>query len=71
MVVVMFLAFMVKGLVTRQRRDSSQLTEITRREEPELFAFLDQLTRDTGAPFPKHVYLSAEVNAAVFYTARF
>jgi Zn-dependent protease with chaperone function len=70
-IVLMFLAFMIKGLVKRKRHDNSHLIEITREQEPELFAFLDQLTADTGAPFPKHVYLSAEVNAAVFYDSSF
>jgi Zn-dependent protease with chaperone function len=70
-ILLMFLAFMIKGLVKRNRHDRSQLIEITRDREPELFAFLDRLTADTGAPFPKHVYVSAEVNAAVFYNSSF
>src|SRR5439155_1223218 len=36
-------------------------------EHPQLFAFIRQLCRDTAAPFPRNVYVSLEVNAAVFY----
>lgn len=70
-VLLMFLAFMVKGLFKRNRHEDARLFEITREQEPELFAFLDRLTAETGAPFPKHVYLSAEINAAVFYDSSF
>src|SRR5262249_19861313 len=35
------------------------------------FAFLRRLCRDTRAPFPKRVYLSPDVNAAVFYHESF
>jgi len=40
---------------------------VTRAQEPKLFAFISRLAAETGAPEPKHVYLSHEVNAAVFY----
>ncbi len=59
--------FLVKGLFKRQRMDQALLVEITEQEEPELFAFIRQLCRDTQAPFPHRVYLAPEVNAAVFY----
>ncbi len=63
----MLFVFLVKGLFKIQRDDRSGLVEVTEAEEPRLFAFLRGLTAETGAPMPKHVYLSAEVNAAVFY----
>lgn len=61
------LAFFVKGFFHVRRRDLAGLVEITRVEEPRLFGFLDGLLGETGAPPPKRVYLSADVNAAVFY----
>lgn len=63
----MLFVFLVKGLFKIQRDDRSGLVEVTEQDEPKLFAFLHRLTAETGAPMPKHVYLSAEVNAAVFY----
>ncbi|MGE0787346.1 MAG: M48 family metallopeptidase [Sandaracinaceae bacterium] len=63
----MLFVFLVKGLFKIQRDDRSGLVEVHEDQEPRLFAFLRALTEETGAPMPKHVYLSAEVNAAVFY----
>ena len=40
---------------------------MTREQEPRLFAFLDRLADDTGAPRPNRVFVSTRVNAAVFY----
>jgi len=68
---VMLFVFLAKGLFRRQRMDRSLLLEIQRDDEPELFAFLDRLCKDTNAPRPRRVYLSREVNAAVFYDSSF
>jgi Zn-dependent protease with chaperone function len=59
--------FLVKGLFKRQRVDPGLQAEITEAQQPRLFAFLRRLCKDTRAPRPHRVYLSAEVNAAVFY----
>jgi Zn-dependent protease with chaperone function len=59
--------FLVKGFFKWQRVDKTQRVEVTEKEQPVLFAFLRQLCRDTAAPLPHRVYLTAEVNAAVFY----
>ncbi len=45
--------------------------EITETEQPELFDFIRQLTIESGAPFPKHIYLTPEVNASVFFDSSF
>jgi hypothetical protein len=63
----MLFLFLLKGLFKHQTIDRSLYVEVTERDQPELFRFIRQLARDTGAPFPRHVYLSPEVNAAVFY----
>mgnify|MGYP000241637027 CR=1 FL=1 len=63
-----FLAvFMLKALFFIKRGGAPDAVEITAREQPRLFEFLFQLADDAGAPRPKRVYLSARVNAAVFY----
>lgn len=59
--------FLFKGLFSiRHGRDPS-LVELTRDEQPELFAFVHRVARDAGAPTPHRVFLSPRVNAAVFY----
>ncbi len=59
--------FMLKSLFIFQRGEQSKDYEITREQQPELFTFIEQLAKDTKAPKPHKVYLSHEVNAAVFY----
>ena len=63
----LLLVFLVKGLFKRSVVPRGAFVEVTRDDEPALFAFLDRLVEETGAPRPKHVYLSPDVNAAVFY----
>ena len=59
--------FLVKGFFKRNRSEDGPRLEVTAEEQPLLFAFLRKLTHDTGAPYPHRVYLSPDVNAAVFY----
>jgi Zn-dependent protease with chaperone function len=63
----MLFLFMVKALFKRHKRDEDLQIEVTERDQPELFAFIRKLTKETGAPFPYKVFLSPDVNAAVFY----
>jgi Zn-dependent protease with chaperone function len=67
-VFALFLAvFMAKGLVFLKRGQTSKDMELKPADQPELFAFLHRLADEAGAPRPKRVYLSARVNAGVFY----
>jgi Zn-dependent protease with chaperone function len=60
--------FLVKGFFKWRRADSApQRLEVTAKDQPVLFAFIRQVCRDTRAPLPHRVYLTPEVNAAVFY----
>lgn len=59
--------FMAKGLFFLKRGTASKEMELKPAEQPELFAFLHRLADEAGAPRPKRVYLSARVNAGVFY----
>ena len=63
--------FMVKGLFKRARREDGVRVEVTEAEQPVLFAFIRQLCRDTGAPFPHRVYVVPDVNAAVSFHESF
>ncbi|MFL6679441.1 MAG: M48 family metalloprotease [Burkholderiaceae bacterium] len=60
-------AFMIKGLFFIRRGKPEGLVALRREEQPRLFEFLHQLADDAGAPRPHKVYVSARVNAAVFY----
>lgn len=59
--------FMVKGLFKRGSRNTSIKIEVTEDEQPELFAFIRKVCRDTRAPVPHRVYLYPEVTAAVMF----
>jgi Zn-dependent protease with chaperone function len=59
--------FMLKAVWFVKRSSTDGLTEVKQDEQPELFAFLYRLADDARAPRPRKVFLSARVNAAVFY----
>ncbi len=68
---VMVIFFLLKFLFKRNKTDRSHLIEITESDQPELFSFVRNLTRETQSQFPKRIYLSSEVNASVFYDSGF
>lgn len=45
--------------------------EIFAADHPKVFEFIAQLTAETKAPFPKHIYLAADVNAFVSFDSAF
>jgi len=59
--------FMVKALFFVNRGGAGDQHEIREADQPQLFAFLNQLADEAGAPRPHRVFLSARVNASVFY----
>lgn len=59
--------FLVKGFFRWRRADRGQRLEVTEKDQPVLFAFIRQISQDTRAPLPHRVYITPEVNAAVFY----
>jgi len=59
--------FMLKGFFFVKRGGDSGALEITPAQQPRLFEFLYGLADEAGAPRPHRVFLSAHVNAAVFY----
>ncbi|UUZ51245.1 M48 family metallopeptidase [Massilia sp. B-10] len=60
-------AFMVKAIFSVRNAKPTDLHEVTAKDQPRLFAFLFDLADAHAAPRPHKVYLSARVNAAVFY----
>jgi Zn-dependent protease with chaperone function len=63
--------YLLKGLFKRSQVGGDWMVEIQPREQPELFDFIYRVCAETGAPRPHKVYLTPEVNAAVFYHASF
>jgi Zn-dependent protease with chaperone function len=68
---IMIVYFFIKVLFTKSKHDISDYTEIFEKDHPELFGFIRNISREAGTHFPKHIYLSPEVNAAVFYDSTF
>jgi len=63
--------FLIKFLFKKHITDRSDLTEITRNNEPKLFQMIDEIVKEAGTDFPKKVYLAYDVNASVFYDSSF
>ncbi len=65
------LAFLFKFLFKKHTIDLSHLVEIKEENEPKLFEFITEIVNEVGTNFPKKIYLSADVNASVFYDSNF
>jgi Zn-dependent protease with chaperone function len=68
---VLILIFLLKFIFKSHKVDRSHLIEITEQQEPELFKMISEIVQTVGTNFPKKVYLSSDVNAAVFYDSSF
>lgn len=65
------LIFLFKFMFKSNSFDRSHLLEVTAEQEPVLFQLIEEIVVQAGTGFPKKVYLSADVNAAVFYDSSF
>lgn len=65
------LIFLFKFLFKQHKIDRSHLIEITKNQEPKLFKFIEDIVKEVETDFPKKIYLSADVNACVFYDSSF
>jgi Zn-dependent protease with chaperone function len=68
---LMVIYFLLKFIFKTSKTDRSHLIEVNRKDQPVLFEFVKRLTHEVKAPFPKKIYLSADVNASVFYDSGF
>ncbi len=59
--------FMAKSLFVVNRAGSPGGFEVSASDEPKLFEFLHTLADEVGAPRPHRVFITPDVNAAVFY----
>jgi Zn-dependent protease with chaperone function len=68
---IMVVIFLIKFIFSVKKVDETGMTQVKEADQPELFAFIRQLTNDTQTQFPKKIVLSPEVNASVFYNDSF
>ena len=61
--------YLVKPLFVFPKVSDNNRFEITQSDCPELFAMIEDIAKASGNKMPKHVYLSPEVNASVFYNS--
>lgn len=59
--------FMVKSLFAIRKMGTPDGIEVSPEDQPELYNYLHKLADEVGAPRPHRVFLTPEVNAAVFY----
>src|SRR5690606_1667330 len=62
---------LVKFLFKSNKIDRSGLFEIKKSDQPRLFEFVTRIAEETHTPLPKKIYVSADVNASVFYDSTF
>lgn len=68
---VSVLFFLVKFIFATSKKENASRIEISKTEQPELFSFIQRLSKETKTPFPKKIFLTNEVNASVFYNSSF
>lgn len=64
--VMMLLVYMAKNLFRWGRQEKTDHVEIFAAEHPRLFDFIHRVCDETGAPYPKRVFVNYEVNAMAF-----
>ncbi|MEP7107217.1 MAG: M48 family metalloprotease [Ferruginibacter sp.] len=63
--------FLVKFVFSVSKNENALRIEVTGVDQPGLFSFIRNLTTETNTPFPKKIFISGDVNAAVFYNSSF
>ena len=69
---LMFALFLIKPLFSFSKSHAADnAIEIKKEDCPQLFEAIEDIVRNTGNRMPKHVYLSSDVNACVFFDSSF
>ncbi len=68
---MLILFFLIKFLFKTSKTDYSTFIEIKKKDEPRLFKLIEDLTAATNTKMPAKVFISPDVNAAVFYNSSF
>ncbi|MDO3624910.1 M48 family metallopeptidase [Mucilaginibacter sp. BT774] len=67
----LMLAFFLVKFIFAKREKAITGHEIKEHEHPELFGFIRKVTDEVGTNYPKHVYLTNEVNASASFRPNF
>ena len=65
---VMLALFTLKFIFKLKNHKPDNRVKLIKNENEELFAFIDEICKATGAPKPKNIYVDPDVNAYVSYT---
>jgi Zn-dependent protease with chaperone function len=65
---IMLFVFTLKFIFKLKNHQPANRIKLDKKEFPELFEFVYQICRETGAPKPKSIYIDPDVNAYVSYT---
>lgn len=68
---IMLGIYLIKPLFAFKKNRNETRVEVFETECPDLFAMIRDVASKTGCKMPKHVYLSPDVNACVFYDTSF
>ena len=68
---LMFGAYLIKPLFSFHKDENDKRVEVKEEECPKLFAEIRDIAKNVGTQMPKHVYLTTDVNACVFYNTSF
>ena len=68
---VMFGYYLVRPLFKFTKNEKPGRVEVFRKNCPELFAVIDDIAKTVKAKKPKHVFLTADANACVFFNTSF
>lgn len=63
--------YLVKPLFSVKKNINNERVEVTESECPKLFQLIRDLSRTTGFRMPRHVYLTTDTDAKVFYNIGF
>ncbi len=64
----MLLLFTIKFLFKLRNPVRTNRIKLVKEEHPQLWEFVKRICKETGAPFPKSIYVDPDVNAYVSYT---
>ena len=65
---VMLALFTLKFVFKLKNHKPENRIKLVKKDHEELFAFIDEICKTTGAPKPKNIYVDPDVNAYVSYT---
>ena len=61
----------IKFIFKKQDNTPYNGVQINRKDQPKLFAMIDDIVKEVGTDSPQKVYITADINASVFYNSSF